>query len=194
MIANKKVVSIRMRHKIYNSIIKVAKEKDIKTTDLIRGILESFVDELDHIVVWVKEKKDLSEKIDKEFKALLVVKEESKLSKKVNENIMCIIVEKEERRIPESQTIKQIECQIRYINSHLDKAETATDDIIHLKEVKDALNNRDYDKLKSVIGYKLLRWREIIKGRIIPTKLEMKVLEDRMREKRVEYRNLKEAE
>ncbi len=186
----KKAVSIRMNHDTYNSLVEKAKKKNIKVSDLIRGILDSFISESDMIVIEVRKIKTPIKETKKEFEALLMTSSESKLNKEINENIMCIIVEKEEYsnvKVPPEQTAKQIECQMRYIKLHLDSSKTTTDEIIHLSSIREAIENKDYDKLKLLINYNTLRWKRIINGRIRPTREEATVLEERLKEKSAYY-------
>lgn len=142
----------------------------------MKGILESGIRNMKEIVIVEKIEKSLSKQ--EIIKGKLMVG--SKIKKEFSKYTMDIIVQKEEYDyVSPERTTEQVTALVDYINEKLDKGEISLDDRMYLMDTRKAWAGRDYEKLKTLIDYKTLRWKWILGGKIAANKYETKALEER---------------
>jgi len=176
-------IQIRIEEDLNKQLQEMADNYKVKKTHILKGILKSHIYGKKKIIITVRHKEIMS--------ARKVLRMKSKLEN--NEDLSAEYISKLTRLNNDEYNNKRnffIEHIIRNINADLDDMEPSIDRI-ELEAIRDAFIKKDDEEIKKLCHYNLRKWKYILTGKLLPNKLEVDVLEERLKEKIEKVKKLK---
>jgi len=176
MMVVKKAVSIRMNHDIYNSLIDKAKKEDVKVSDLIREIINSFIN--DKNIKIIKEVK----KQTKMYKRS--VKMKKKILNNFKEFVMEYVNDTDMNYVTKEDTdlINLFMTELKEMLEDI-KENGTIEEYDKAKEIYYSIIKKNTYLTRKLINYHTRRIQWIIRGKILPTIKEANGIEEYLKEK-----------